>query len=1009
MKKFKLFLCLALTLVFVMNAFASDGLQMVVGHDAVLHGGNSNFSKDISDTFFVIGPWSSDALVNGQFQSPDGSPAWNGWTHNDMTQKTETAWHVSDFAGSEFPGGPGNLIAYCGDETIASCGFEGDAVGGYGNDYNDVLRFSYQVPDPNNNCTMTVSGLMNHCSEPGYDYVYFEFRMSDGQVVMKDQVDGISEAAFAFSYNQVYSPVDYTGADGDYVVFDIRVFSDSGRSDVDCLWDDAGDGFCQFDDITVHCTNGNYTNFNDFEIGLGLWVPSFDPGVGDFTQIWPRLYDIDPCSENTTPQVAFIDDGLIVPGVGPTLGISWLYGPNGWIPNNSGGASGSSGNHLKNELLSPVIEVPSEYDGASFAFDVYSHELLEPNSSGMMYYWNLRSTADEVNLPIADEGWQSRGFYYSSGASYTRGGDGIISDLIVPGATHIQVQLQCTEMGWVWGADGDDGSPGPYFDNVRFTLFNAYGPSLSTTELQIAGDRFTEHGNVVDLVNLACNNVRFDMVQTDNPTVYSPGDSITCDITSTRAGANLLTPRLYYSMMRNPVFDSVRDPVWDTSGSVYGTRNGTTNNFWFDLPDSGFLFPGDVLHYYFEAKDEVGHGDIESATLPANLDGFGDFSRPLTIYSIFTVNALPSIKPDGSQPGILFWNDSGADGGGNEWYRALSSLCLVKGYDYDVFTTKGPSSGEGNGLGGLSSYLQIQDYSDLLYTAGNLESYTLGTGEGSDPSADIPLLNQWFNNGVSRDAFLTGDNLVSDLSGAGTLGAGFLADILGVVWRAKDVRSFINNQTTPLVIPVQGNEVFYTTPTWYANGGCPDINTFDAVEAGDGASRLAEFANSSGSPGGYIYSAATLNYHGQDNDRIISMPYGFMHTRAHPNSPFGGSLTRIAIMREILSFFQIPFHGWCINALPDAEVFFARNYPNPFNPTTRIEFNLPQAGHLTLKIFNVRGELVKTLVDETREAGSGHIMWDGTNTRGSRVSSGVYFFEARAAGEVQISKMALVK
>ncbi len=1010
MKRFTMFVCLALTMIFAMNAFASDGLQMVIGHDAALHGGNSNVSKDVGDTVFAIGPWGSDPLVNGQFETLDGSPAWNGWTHNDMTQLSETAWHVSDYVGAEFPDGAGNLVAYCGDETIPSCGFEGDAVGGYGNDYNDKLRFSYQVPNPNSNCTLTVSGLMNHCSEPGYDFIYFEYLLADNQVVAADDpIDGISDVPYAFNYSFSYSPLEYYGVDADFVVFDIRAFSDAAWSDADCYWDDVDDGFCQFDDITVHCSNGDYTYFNDFETDLGLWAPAFDAGVGDFTQIWPRLYDVDPCRENTTPQVAFIDDGMIVPGVGPTLGLSWLYGPNGWIPNNSGGASGSSDNHLRNELLSPVVAIPSGYDGAIFDFDIYTHELLEPNSSGVMYYWNLRSTADNAAFPIAEAGWQSRGYHYSGGAYYTRGGDGVISDLVEPGATHIQVQLQCTEMGWVWEADGDDGSPGPYFDNVRFTLFDAYGPGLSTIELQLANDRFTEHGDAVDLGNLASNNVRFDMVQTDNSTVYSPGDSITCNIATTRENANLHTPRLYYSMLRNPVFDSVRDAAWDTFGSVAGTRNGTTPNFWFDLPDSGFLFPGDVLHYYFEAQDEVGHGDIEVATLPSNLTGFGDFSNPLKYNSIYIVNALPSIKADGSHPEILFWNDFGARGGENEWYTAFNNLGLKKGVHYDVFTTRGPSSGEGNGLGGLSTYLQIQDYTDLLYTAGNLGSSTLSTGEGSDPSADIPRLNEWFNNGGSRDAFLTGDSFVSDINGAGTLGTNFMNDILSVIWRAKDIRSFISNQTTPLVLPTNGNPVFFTTDTWYANGGCPGINIFDAVEAGGESTRLAEFANTSGTPGGYIYSAATLNYHGTDNDRIISMPYDFMYIMTDPDNLVGGLATRTNVLREILSFFQISDVDWEPTGIPGAEKFFSRNYPNPFNPTTKIEFNMPKAGHLSLKIYNVRGELVKTLIDETRAAGADHVMWDGTNSQGSSVSSGVYFYEARAAGEVQVSKMALVK
>ncbi len=71
---------------------------------------------------------------------------------------------------------------------------------------------------------------------------------------------------------------------------------------------------------------------------------------------------------------------------------------------------------------------------------------------------------------------------------------------------------------------------------------------------------------------------------------------------------------------------------------------------------------------------------------------------------------------------------------------------------------------------------------------------------------------------------------------------------------------------------------------------------------------------------------------------------------------------------------------------------------------------MPKAGHLSLNVYNVRGQLVKTLIDSQVEAtDSGSIVWDGTNNQGSSVSSGVYFYEARANGEVKVQKMALVK
>jgi hypothetical protein len=96
-------------------------------------------------------------------------------------------------------------------------------------------------------------------------------------------------------------------------------------------------------------------------------------------------------------------------------------------------------------------------------------------------------------------------------------------------------------------------------------------------------------------------------------------------------------------------------------------------------------------------------------------------------------------------------------------------------------------------------------------------------------------------------------------------------------------------------------------------------------------------------------------------------------------------------------------------SVPEAGQFTVQQFPNPFNPNTKIDFNMPRKGEISIKIYNVRGELVKTLLNEVVEAGPGFAVWDGTNGRGSSVASGVYFYEVQADGQTKIGKMALVK
>jgi hypothetical protein len=87
-----------------------------------------------------------------------------------------------------------------------------------------------------------------------------------------------------------------------------------------------------------------------------------------------------------------------------------------------------------------------------------------------------------------------------------------------------------------------------------------------------------------------------------------------------------------------------------------------------------------------------------------------------------------------------------------------------------------------------------------------------------------------------------------------------------------------------------------------------------------------------------------------------------------------------------------------------------QNVPNPFNPTTAIRFDVPAAGgRVTLQVFRVEGRLVRTLVDGYAAGGGQSIVWDGSDDRGRRVSSGLYFYRLRAAGFTEVRKMILLR
>lgn len=80
------------------------------------------------------------------------------------------------------------------------------------------------------------------------------------------------------------------------------------------------------------------------------------------------------------------------------------------------------------------------------------------------------------------------------------------------------------------------------------------------------------------------------------------------------------------------------------------------------------------------------------------------------------------------------------------------------------------------------------------------------------------------------------------------------------------------------------------------------------------------------------------------------------------------------------------------------------NYPNPFNPETKIKFDLPEDNFITLKIYNSLGKEILTLVNELRNSGRYDISFDGTN-----LPSGIYYYRIKAGNFEAVRKMVLVK
>ncbi len=87
----------------------------------------------------------------------------------------------------------------------------------------------------------------------------------------------------------------------------------------------------------------------------------------------------------------------------------------------------------------------------------------------------------------------------------------------------------------------------------------------------------------------------------------------------------------------------------------------------------------------------------------------------------------------------------------------------------------------------------------------------------------------------------------------------------------------------------------------------------------------------------------------------------------------------------------------------------SKNYPNPFNPTTTIDYTIPEAGMVNLVIYNTAGQKVRTLVNQTQDAAYYKVVWDGRDDSGMSVASGIYFYRLSADKFSKIDKMTLLK
>jgi len=107
--------------------------------------------------------------------------------------------------------------------------------------------------------------------------------------------------------------------------------------------------------------------------------------------------------------------------------------------------------------------------------------------------------------------------------------------------------------------------------------------------------------------------------------------------------------------------------------------------------------------------------------------------------------------------------------------------------------------------------------------------------------------------------------------------------------------------------------------------------------------------------------------------------------------------------------FMFPYEDINEPPIPGLITKLKSNYPNPFNPTTTISFDLAEPGKAKLSIYNIKGQLVKVLLEDNFAPGNYNVVWNGLDRNNQYVSSGVYFYRLETKNKVFTRRMMLLK
>jgi hypothetical protein len=963
---------------------------------------------------------------------------WQGWTSIDNTAQVDTFFHVDDFAGVIPVGGDfGRLVPLEGTKSLW-CGTPAGLsfylcswlnAPGYGNNWNQIV-YSDAIPFTG---ILTWSFVATFDSEPDWDITYLEYDAGDDNWVEVEQYDDV--LADTVVVQQLLLSQAATKLRFHFI-------ADGAWSDQDGLYDT--DGAVIIDSITVQDAGGviDYEDFESYSVGnsgdLGIWHCTIEDAFGAYAGLANNLVDKDPCGDNFGTQIIFFQGSAYPSADYPGLfDTPFCTGP-----------GGIASPCQDESVLSPVIDMmtyslacdknqdtpipagdAASLGGAVLRFVTYRDI---PLTNLVFYTWSVRSIGEEI--PGCPGQWRDRNFvYYGGDKDYINAGQDI-SDLVGPLPMQVTVGVSDMCDGW-YGVYGDCAAhtPSPWLDNVRIYRYKTVGPSWSVRSLDLFQDTFPQEVEIsTNPMEEYCRaDGANDIAPGDDFVRIDPGDSAVVTCAAPLAGGldTLVTGEAKVYCHVNVTFlglDGKPDLTGVQLEGTYGTWQSTDGNGWdillcvpaetsagnaapdkyaIDLNDSLFT-RGYMVEYYFKAYDRFG----DASTYPASAEQADGNRHEFT--------CLPTLR---AIPGVLYCDDFENRGtfiGTPQTYfdPAFQAVTPTGEALPDRYDTNGPSSGVSNGVGAYTSVTDASSifcyaYEKVIHDSGDLNSVTITEGtEDSDKSNDAQLLVDWMNVSEHKVGLLVmGDQVAYDLSNsASAVALELVSTICGVTLENSSYYDMTGGReaggvVTPLITGVTGGP--YDGLSYYAYGGCFIINDFDVLETtGPGQYALSYPDYNSLQYYAGIFTDQLNN--ASQNLRTVWVGHSFMLIR----DAVQGTLARNTFLALTYNLFENGVSEDYTDAELPKAYSLKQNFPNPFNPSTRIQFALPTKGHVSLKIYNVAGQLVKTLQNGVMDAGSHELTWDGSNNLGSNVASGVYFYKINAGDDYEnMKKMVLLR